>query len=766
MFAFSLQKCTPLALVLDGTLKGEHSYAQVNTPGGSCSVKCPVCSSNNNSGIYLFPLTFEDLEEAIQIRNTKSGQKRGREVTDDALGIATAFAVYAQVSSSGSSASNYQSMPDISRTGRWNDTEVAYTETLVNAFSEGMLALPNGTKLNQFLGDILLCKASRLTKKMKNAKLSTRSYERQVKQSFQDSSQRRAKLAKLEEDFLGSLNSECTRREVRFNLTKQWRSYLSNLYLQVGNQRLDTRDWVASLEELERRIAQTSDELKKFQRRCRGGSAVVGQEQLHKKLRRVSTATGEFHNSPMKQEEAPSENIGLDIFDEFSPSTDRHTEGFEEDFGDDLMDIFMEPASTRLQHTKFSDAALVEESSLSSSEQDSFTFVSQVPVKTSSKRHPKSFLEAIAFYMEEEQLPFQLADCWAPSQGNNSHPKASNSTSEATSEYQLLQAGYVTRRDIPAYLKQSLEKFGRYSSTFSFPDGYELPGRVTSTGEPQWESDMRVLDTAPASRVAGAIEHGVATAAGVPIICRGEIQLVVVLYSYEKVVKDLSLVTRMAKYLAQYAPRPKWTLCIDIKEPTGLNKTTAQDLVAHSPRASDTAVQEMITLLEENMSPQTPDFCSGSPNEILALRLFLLRTSTCRSKDEGELVETLKLSYHAYTTRNRKRPGMELCKLLVRDWTCLKSMVSQGTAASPTFGLPQVNNIQHQSPMLTRSTSMSNRLAKPRLANSSHLLMAQSQSLPIMAPMSSAPPNMLQTNRYVSFDGLMPTLALPKVLPS
>lgn len=44
---------------------------------------------------------------------------------------------------------------DMLRTGRWKDDEIALTDYLVGAFDKGNLPLPNGTKLNQFLGDFL-----------------------------------------------------------------------------------------------------------------------------------------------------------------------------------------------------------------------------------------------------------------------------------------------------------------------------------------------------------------------------------------------------------------------------------------------------------------------------------------------------------------------------------------------------------------------------------------------------------------------------------
>jgi hypothetical protein len=53
------------------------------------------------------------------------------------------------------------------RTGRWSDDETVYVDQIIRLFDGGYLALPNGIKLNELLRDMLLCKSSRLTKKMK-----------------------------------------------------------------------------------------------------------------------------------------------------------------------------------------------------------------------------------------------------------------------------------------------------------------------------------------------------------------------------------------------------------------------------------------------------------------------------------------------------------------------------------------------------------------------------------------------------------------------
>ncbi len=52
------------------------------------------------------------------------------------------------------------------RTGRWNSAETDYVDCLTSKFDMSALNLPHGIKLNEFLRDMLMCKSSRLTKKL------------------------------------------------------------------------------------------------------------------------------------------------------------------------------------------------------------------------------------------------------------------------------------------------------------------------------------------------------------------------------------------------------------------------------------------------------------------------------------------------------------------------------------------------------------------------------------------------------------------------
>ena len=157
------------------------------------------------------------------------------------------------------------------RIGRWTAAETAYSDYLVECFEAGTLPLPQGVKLNEFLSDALMCKPSRLTKKMKSAKLSMRSFAfgNWTMDNGSDDTKCNV-LSKLEGEFLESINSEHLRLEAQFNLERMWRTHFWNLCLQIGFTSLDITEWLPSLEDMELRCAQAEEEVKKAERRRMG----------------------------------------------------------------------------------------------------------------------------------------------------------------------------------------------------------------------------------------------------------------------------------------------------------------------------------------------------------------------------------------------------------------------------------------------------------------------------------------------------------------
>lgn len=107
------------------------------------------------------------------------------------------------------------------RTGRWTLEEAAYCDKLILLFECGLLPIPNGTKLSEFLSRMLKSKQSRLSKKMKNAKLSTKSYQRTVGYIVDDNVAK--EFSSLETDFFASIRCRMERSEIRFHMQKEWR---------------------------------------------------------------------------------------------------------------------------------------------------------------------------------------------------------------------------------------------------------------------------------------------------------------------------------------------------------------------------------------------------------------------------------------------------------------------------------------------------------------------------------------------------------------
>ena len=494
----------------------------------------------------MFPLSFGDVERAVELRKlqgssnngsdsgSESGSKssgannkRGRSDSLSSVDVARhadcTYVLLSHSRMSGSSLSDREQQ----RTGRWTDEEINFVDYLVNAFDHGDLALPHGIKLNEFLGDILLCKSSRLTKKMKNAKLSTRSFELKSPTHL-EVNPNCAILSSLQEKFLQSITSEPTQLELRFNVTKQWRTHFSNLCLQVGYQSLDARDWIASLEELEGRAAVAEENIRKVrQKRMRqalktdGGtsanpSVYIGglsastaarelepilsmsnKEEDSSAARKVSNVTTDDSKSsedfwmnfdssssslggsggvgganvPKKRDRSFSEDF-LQGGNETTYMEELSKEGgrgrtFSEDFDAVLSDLIdPEPTSTPADNQ-----------------------AEKAAPKTDTTCGP--YLDAIIHYMEAHSLKFQHADVWVPSFLPRAGP---NALAVDTDQLRLFNAGHATRGDLDEQLAFTFNEYGVYSEKFSFQPGHGLPGRVYVTGKPSWERNIHQKD--------------------------------------------------------------------------------------------------------------------------------------------------------------------------------------------------------------------------------------------------------------------------------
>ena len=569
---------------------------------------CPVCKTGTATGLHLIPLCFRDLERTIELRRSsassqsKTGGSIDQSKKNDKQEI-HAEATYLLLSNNRSAlASSGLSDREQQRTGRWTDEEIAFVDYLVAAFDQGKLPLPHGVKLNEFLGDMLMCKSSRLTKKMKNAKLSTRSFELGKPQSMFPRNDYPV-LSGLQEKFLMSIPSEPIQLELRFNITKQWRTHFSNLCVQIGYPSLDGKEWVASLEEMERRASNAEETIRKVRRRRMGlalqtdsGSGAnpnvyIGgvkaddapgavqsvlsadrplEVSSNSQIRKLSTSD-DGSNDPSTNNDMfdmlafntndkanPSELRPRSFSEEFlsgqAPIQVESDEGgrartFSEDFDDVLNDLMDSEAAAGPGAVQ----APVSEAQKTTGRSD---------ITSSSSRTCSPFLDAIISYVESKNIAFQHADVWVPS----FLPRETDGPSKAvdTEQLRLFHAGHATRGDLDHSLACSLNEFGVYSDKFSFEPGHGLPGRVYSSGKVIWESSVDESDPKKFERAGGAKVYGIKTAVGIPLNTPLVGRIVVAIYSCQSLNEDMSLAADCASELAKYSPEPKWKLVIEM----------------------------------------------------------------------------------------------------------------------------------------------------------------------------------------------------------
>ena len=125
--------------------------------------------------------------------------------------------------------------------------------------------------MNDFLSNILKSKQSRLTKKMKNAKLSTRAF-KQTTGFIVDQNEAR-KFSDLYDAFYYSTQDQKERAEVKFHMQKEWRDIFSHYCVRIG-QAIDVDQWLSSIEELDRRVSQSKNAARRAKRKIMIGNAL------------------------------------------------------------------------------------------------------------------------------------------------------------------------------------------------------------------------------------------------------------------------------------------------------------------------------------------------------------------------------------------------------------------------------------------------------------------------------------------------------------
>ena len=722
------------------------------------TILCPVCRSATVTGLHLFGLPLDDIEKAValkkmNIKKPKPGSKK--ESTFD-MGFEEIQAETSYLLASHSQSGGLSSNNETQRTGRWTDEEIAFVDFVLEAYDTGKFSMPHGVKLNEFLCDLLLCKSSRLTKKMKNAKLSIRSY-KLMRPSISSPVLDVEMMSSLQERFLQSVNKESTKLELRFNMSKMWRSHFSNLCLQVGCGMLDASDWIASLEDMEQRASQAEEKIRKARRR-RMGEALKTDSRVAsngvffagmpikrpESSKRVWTETDNCPKRAKTEDVASIAGNGGSSATLSTSVTDASTthsvasnsdEGSEADFIQTMLEMGAHQADLREHAVDDDFTGIFDDFHEEASDQLAIQF------------HPKTyhhvrnncgaFLEEIASYMENNNLPFEHADVFVPSYP----PKGQGQEGEI----RLFHAGHVTRSDLDPSVFSRVHEYGEYSVKFSFASGVGLPGRVYASGEPSWEGGIDEADPTFFKRAGGAKVYGIKTGLGIPLTTAVIGRIVVSMYSTQLLQNEPVLARKIMTDLAQYAPEPKWQLVVDMAgskseraqlvSSASMPVSRSNDLMhfdhtvapgsslqsvgraslkhrdsvlsqesAASHRSSSINDEHIIaTLLGDHMPlSQIPGAASSFSHDqaallenFMSLRLLLLRSSEKRSADENEMLDVIGNSFRGY----RQREDKEVAFLLANDWRFLKASVESKKPAarlrdeyqSHVMGAPTVN---------------------------------------------------------------------------
>jgi len=196
-------------------------------------------------------MAFEEIDEARkQAALTGVSDKRGKKrknativrltshgVVDETGSIkqnvsSTSSASLVNMATKGNNAGSTSAEINDLRTGRWTTEETEYCDSLIHAFEQGKLPMADGVKLNDFLSSMLKSKQSRLTKKMKNARLSARQYKLELGH-IADRDEARD-FSRKETEFFASIKCPMERSEIRFHMQKEWRELFSSYCVAIG----------------------------------------------------------------------------------------------------------------------------------------------------------------------------------------------------------------------------------------------------------------------------------------------------------------------------------------------------------------------------------------------------------------------------------------------------------------------------------------------------------------------------------------------------
>jgi len=605
----------------------------------------------------LFPLNFREVDEARKTaaalaRSSKRNRKRKN--SDDQVSL------------------DVEKPKDSNecRTGRWTSEEIAFVDELIALFDEGELPMTDGIKLNDFLSGMLKSKQSRLTKKMKNAKLSSKSYKRST--GFITNDERSRKFSDLEDAFYHSIQCHREKAEIKFHMQKEWRELFSNFCVTVG-QTLDAGAWLTSVDELDRRRSMAREAAKLARRKIMMGNAL--------------RQDGKNPDRGVFIEQTQSEMANQSETDRIAVMAAKHGMASEtEEFLTLLSDksIFNENLPGGLGVSESNKAPIVSSSSSAS-----------------------PYLAKVIAYIQRHNIPFEYVDAWVPSflPVSGADPSSSSTrlcyAGSATAEFEVVGPTGSSGQPIKPERRFNLEAFGNYSEKFSFDVGGGLPGRVYQSGIPSWEQSVHNAPTHHFERAGGAKQCGIRTVVGVPVPSPNVGRIVILVYSCYDRQKDQEMVGRMCTEFTRLMPSPKWKLVIDLGEPQpallgeGAKATSKSSAKVDGPNPSsntiddsnsvdngrDSRIDEVVSILAEHMPSDPNSPLANCIPGFMTLRLLLLRPTW--NDQESDLVRIMLGSYSSYLATGRSRSDIAL--LLARDCMFLQNSGSPNMNASQSI---------------------------------------------------------------------------------
>lgn len=512
---------------------------------------CPICKKST-PGLTLFPMSFREVDEARKTAATlsRNNHKRSRKRKNSSMLGEGGGSLLGDDSITGTSSSSSTTNSD-RRTGRWTNEEMSFVDHLCGQFQNGQLPLVNGTKLNEFLSNMLKSKQSRLTKKMKNAKLSSKAFQRTSGYIVSDSEAQA--FSDAEESFFHSIQCNLERAEIKFHMQREWREAFSNFCVFIG-QPLDADNWLTSVEELDRRASLSRNAARLAKRKLMTSHALRHDSQNPIPGVFIETSNSDLHENDRDRIASVAAAHGISS----------ETEEFLTMLSD--KSIFHEGSS--YSGGMFGNTATTTGTSggVESLLSNHGRLLSQQKGSTSVTTSP--FLAKVLNYAQRHGIPFEHLDAWVPSflpqdgSGDNNSNSNSNSNNNspscrlcfagsATSDMETSAIGSTAMRPLSAETLFNLHAFGEYSEKFSFDVGCGLPGRVYQTGIPSWEQSVHNAPLNHFERCGGAVQWGIRTVVGIPIPSPNVGRIVVLFYSCHDRERNQDIVGRLCTEMAR-----------------------------------------------------------------------------------------------------------------------------------------------------------------------------------------------------------------------